>query len=414
MLPTSSTENSALSSVFKVYNEVWLPASQLIAEMVQTGVALDRRECLDQEALHGFQLDETEKALNDNWGERNWGSPVQVANLLYDEWHLEIPPVAGNLKARRATETGERPTSEAALVYLKLQNPDLREFFELLAERKKTKKLLEFFKLLPEYAFQGRIHCSYGIARTGRWLAKLPNLQQLPPACRGVIIEESPYLLLVFDEKALEWRLLGHRLVTSIGDDQILREIQSGTDPHQATAASLGIPRADGKVFNYAVLYGKGDRGKAIQLGISLEESKELSKLYAEARPGIIEYQKLQVKQARRLGYITSLLGRRRRLNYTGHPRLDAGEDRKAKNVMQLDAADVLAIAMGAIYRESPGGFQALLNVHDELVFRAETTEHTTWIRERLTTTVENRLQLRVPLEVTFGVGNNWKTAGGK
>jgi DNA polymerase-1 len=196
----------------------------------------------------------------------------------------------------------------------------------------------------------------------------------------------------------------------------------SSGDVHKRTAALVfGVPienvtsemRAAAKTVNFATIYGQGPFALSRQLGISTQEAKSFIEQYFVAFSGVRDYLDAQVTKAKEKGYVETISGRRRYIPEIQSPNFNIRSfgERAAQNApVQGSAADIIKIAMINIHnalKESKSRARMLLQVHDELVFeipREEIDETRTMILELMRTAV----QLRVPLEVASGVGENW------
>ena len=206
----------------------------------------------------------------------------------------------------------------------------------------------------------------------------------------------------------------------------MLEAFRLGQDIHQATAAKVyntpleevtSDQRRNAKTVNFSIVYGAGARNVALQLGISNKEAKELIDNYFKTYSGLQDYMKTVVAEARENGYVTTLVGRRRRLRDINSQSavVRAGAERTAVNSpVQGSAADLIKIAMIDIYKIlKDKGFRSkmILQVHDELVFDVHKDELAE-LREIVSNCMRNALpNLEVPLEVGIGEGKNWLDA---
>jgi DNA polymerase-1 len=179
--------------------------------------------------------------------------------------------------------------------------------------------------------------------------------------------------------------------------------------------------RRKAKMTNYAIAYGVSGFGLAKQLGTgSPGEAQEIINKYFEALPGVKKYIDETLEEARRVGYVQTLLGRRRPLPEIHSPRAQerAAAERTAINhPIQGTAADIMKFAMLAVFAEMQKQklkSRMLLQVHDELVFEVAPGEAGVLapiVCDLMTTVPQRELQLDVPLEVDVSVGENWNDA---
>ncbi|MEG0184992.1 MAG: DNA polymerase, partial [Stenotrophomonas sp.] len=138
--------------------------------------------------------------------------------------------------------------------------------------------------------------------------------------------------------------------------------------------------------------------------------------LYFSRYPGVRDFMERMRQQARDQGYVETLEGRRLYLNdiHARNQGLRAGAERAAINApMQGTAADIIKRAMVKVDGWLQGqGDQArmIMQVHDELVFETE-SEFLDTLRLKVVELMSSSAQLRVPLVVDAGVGDNWDEA---
>jgi DNA polymerase-1 len=277
----------------------------------------------------------------------------------------------------------------------------------------------------------GRIHTSFNqtVAATGRLSSSDPNLQNIPirtPMGREIrkgFIPDPGYVLLAVDYSQIELRILAH----FSGDEPLVRAFREGIDVHRQTAAVVfDIPieqvsaeqRAQAKTINFATLYGQGPFALAQQLGISRDEAKAFIAAYFERFKGVRGYLDKMVATAHEKGYVETLLGRRRFI-----PELQSRNwnikqfgERVAQNTpIQGTAADLIKKAMIDVDRAleaSDWGARLLLTVHDELLFEVP-EDRVDDVRPAVVELMQDAMKLEVPIDVDWGVGNNWYGAKG-
>lgn len=440
------------------YQDVWRPSELVIADMERVGITLDPAVCVEQYAVTSQQAADLAQALNEEAGrEINWGSPKQVSEFLYDERAIPLPPVAGTSRAVQIRDKEKRPTSEAALEYIRDHHPEHRQLMLDLLAWKGLRKLASFWDTLPDHvASDGRIHPQLGPnTETGRLSCRNPNLQQQPPETRRAFVAKPGHVLIALDFEGLEWRILAHVLAYKYGDTSLVDEIKAGIDPHSATAVAMGLcpgpvsevkgkhpdARSNAKILNYSINYGKTAAGLGVQIrdefgeGIGAKAGQALLDGFYEARPGIARFHQDIVRYAEAKGGVRSLLGRFRpitepfRVETKWGVREGPGA-RQAKNVIQNCATDVVTLARLLVntnpelkgtgwYNERLAQLscELLLEVHDELVFEvpeANAVASRQIAAEVMSTCMENVREFLCPLGVSGGIGLDWGTAGGK
>jgi DNA polymerase-1 len=271
----------------------------------------------------------------------------------------------------------------------------------------------------------GRVHTSFNQAgaATGRLSSSNPNLQNIPMRTpqgrqiRRAFVAPPGRVLVGADYSQIELRVMAHLS----GDPNLIEAFRSGEDVHASTAQRLfgtaGPPppelRARAKVVNFGIMYGMGARSLSQQMGISLSEAQEFIGHYFRVYARVREFLDGTVEEARRRGYVQTLLGRRRYL-----PQLESlrgGErafaERAAINTpIQGSAADLVKLAMLRVHRalkRTRRSARLLLQVHDELLLEAP-VEESDAVSETVRTEMETCFPLRVPLTVSVGRGATW------
>jgi DNA polymerase-1 len=275
----------------------------------------------------------------------------------------------------------------------------------------------------------GRVHTSYhqAVAATGRLSSSDPNLQNIPirsedgRRIRRAFLPAPGYRMLAADYSQIELRIMAHLS----GDPGLLGAFEAGLDIHRATAGEVfGLApeevdpdqRRSAKAINFGLIYGMSAFGLARQLGIERGAAQEYVDLYFLRYPGVKAFMDRIREQARAQGYVETLFGRRLYLPEirASNPQRRSAAERTAINApMQGSAADIIKRAMIAvdawIESERPP-VRMIMQVHDELVFEvAEDALDTA--RAQICRSMEAAAELRVPLLVDAGVGDNWEEA---
>jgi DNA polymerase I-like protein with 3'-5' exonuclease and polymerase domains len=229
---------------------------------------------------------------------------------------------------------------------------------------------------------KGRVHCDFvqNGAETGRFSSKNPNLQNVPnastdngKAIRNLFVAPPGYKLVVADYAQVEPRILS----AFSKDKTMLKAFNNNEDIYMAVANKMGVNRAAGKQLVLAISYGVGPDKIARNIGCKVSEARELIDNFAKEFPSIPNYKAKVLMVAKKHGYVTTVTGRRRYINYlTSYDReLKGGAERQAFNtVIQGTAADIMKIAMVRAHKLIPKEARLTLTVHDELV--TMTPEH--------------------------------------
>ncbi|MDT5149850.1 MAG: polymerase [Mycobacterium sp.] len=397
-----------------------LPVQRVLAQLEATGIAVDL-DLLGQLQSQFADLirDAAEAAYGVIGKQINLGSPKQLQVVLFDE--LGMP------KTKR-TKTGY--TTDADALQGLFDKTGHHFLQHLLAHRDATRLKVTVDGLLNSTAADGRIHTTFNqtIAATGRLSSTEPNLQNIPIRTEagrqirdGFVVGDGHAELMTADYSQIEMRIMAHLSK----DDGLIEAFNTGEDLHSFVASrAFGVPidevtaelRRRVKAMSYGLAYGLSAYGLAAQLKISTEEAKVQMDAYFSRFGGVRDYLQSVVEQARKDGYTSTVLGRRRYL-----PELDSSNrnvreaaERAALNApIQGSAADIIKVAMintdNAI-RDAGLKSRMLLQVHDELLFEVADGE-----RETLDELVRDRMggayPLDVPLEVSVGYGRSWDAA---
>lgn len=404
--------------VDRLYREVELPLAEVLARMERVGVAIDTA------ALHalGTALRDRLQALTAEiyrlaGTEFNIGSPKQLAFVLFEK--LQLPRI-------KRTKTGFSTDAEV----LEQLAPHNEVVAKIIEHRELTKLLNTYVEVLPGMVNPrtGRLHPTFNQtgAATGRVVTTDPNLQNIPirgetgqEIRRAIVAGRPGTVLLSADYEQIELRVLAH--ITQ--DPGLLEAFQRGEDVHTATAARVfgvgpeavtPLMRRQAKMFNYGIAYGMSDYGLARRLGCSREEARAFMEAYFARFPRVAEYMRETVARARRDGYVTTLLQRRRYVpDILSRNRVvrEAAERVAINAPIQGSAADIIKIAMIRIFREvmpqSPG-LEMILQIHDELLFELPAPQVRA-VAPRVRQVMEQAYVLAAPLTVRVGVGPNWQ-----
>ncbi|ORV18366.1 DNA polymerase I [Mycobacterium celatum] len=400
--------------------EMELPVQGVLAGMEAAGIAVDLDRLTELQSQFGDQIRDAAEAAYAVIGKQiNLGSPKQLQVVLFDE--LEMP------KTKR-TKTGYTTDADALQsLFDKTGHPFLQH---LLTHRDVTRLKVTVDGLLNAVAADGRIHTTFNqtIAATGRLSSTEPNLQNIPirteagREIRDAFVVGAGYgELMTADYSQIEMRIMAHLSQ----DSGLIEAFRTGEDLHSFVASrAFGVPieevtgelRRRVKAMSYGLAYGLSAYGLSQQLKISTEEAKEQMDAYFARFGGVRDYLHAVVEQARKDGYTSTVLGRRRYL-----PELDSSNrqvreaaERAALNApIQGSAADIIKVAMIEVDKALKAArlkSRMLLQVHDELLFEVAEGE-----RDQLEALVRDKMcgayPLDVPLEVSLGYGRTWDAA---
>ena len=416
------TPKLAEAGLESVLHDLESPLVPVLAGMERAGMAID----LEGLARYSVELGEDSARLEAEVRELagvdfNLGSPKQLGEVLFDR--LKLDPKA------KKTKTGQYATGEEVLENFRSAHPIVDK---LLEWRQVGKLKSTYVDALPELVNPrtGRIHTTFNqaVAATGRLSSTNPNLQNIPirtergQRVRDLFVAGGPdRVLLSADYSQIELRVIA----SMSGDQGMIDAFVSGEDIHAATASKVfGVPlaevsreqRSQAKTVNFGIIYGVSAFGLSQQSTLSRSEAKEVIEQYFATYPGIKKYIDDQVAAARANGYVETLLGRRRYLRDidSRNQAVRGHSERNAINApIQGTAADIVKLAMIRIHdRLQREGLKSpmILQVHDELVFDAYSTEVES-LRELVKFEMEAAFTLSVPLVAETGVGRTWLKA---
>ncbi|MBP6798087.1 MAG: DNA polymerase I [Luteimonas sp.] len=411
---------AAVPSLESVYRDIEMPLVPVLERIEANGVRIDADELRRQTAdLSRRMLAAQQKATELAGRTFNLDSPKQLQALLFDE--LKLPAV---LK----TPTGQPSTNEEALEAI----ADQHELPRVILDYRGLAKLRSTYtEKLPEMIDPdtGRVHTSYhqAGAATGRLASSDPNLQNIPVRTedgrriRKAFVAPQGRKLVACDYSQIELRIMAH-----LSEDAgLLGAFAAGADIHRATAAEVFARKLDevtpnerraAKAINFGLMYGMSAFGLARNLGIGRGEAQDYIATYFSRYPGVRDFMERTRQEARDRGYVETVFGRRLYLEYIhkGNQAQRAGAERAAINApMQGTAADIIKRAMIDIDRWLAGHADRalmILQVHDELVFEADAGFVGTLLAE-VPARMSSAAELRVPLVVDSGVGDNWDEA---
>ncbi len=402
----------------RLFREIELPLIPVLARMEAAGIAVDLEALAALDREFGTEITRLKEGIYGAVGPQfTIGCPKQLGGILFEE--LQLP------KSRR-TKTGYS-TDATELEKLVGVHPVIQP---ILDWRIYTKLRSTYVEALPTLiADDGRLHTTFhqAVASTGRLSSSDPNLQNIPirtslgRRIRRAFVAGSPETVLVAaDYSQIELRIIAH----VSGDEHLKEAFAKQADIHRETAARVlhkppeeisADERSMAKMVNFGLAYGMSDFGLSTRAGISRQEAQDFINSYFAAYSGI-SYYMLHIKEtARRQGYVTTLLGRKRSIPelHAANPSLRGAGERMAINMpIQGTAADIQKIAMIRVAeRLSSDGFRAqlLLSVHDELLLEVPRDEVDRLI-PILRETMEGALPLDVSLTVDVKVGTDWES----
>jgi DNA polymerase-1 len=410
----------ASTGLLYVYQQIEMPAMRVLGIMERNGIRIDSALLAKQGQQVGKRLLELEGEIHKLAGQPfNIQSPKQIAEILFGQ--LELPVI-------KKTPSGAPSTDEEVLQKLAEDYPLPAR---ILDYRSLAKLMSTYIEKLPRMADPktGRVHTNFSQATavTGRLASSDPNLQNIPVRTeegrriREAFIPADGCKLLSADYSQIELRIMAH----IAEDENLLEAFNTGKDVHQATAAEIfGVPLDDvsseqrryAKVINFGLIYGMSAFGLAGNLGIERSAAQNYIAKYFDRYPGVAQYMERTRVEARENGYVETVFGRRLwlpEIKGSNGPRRQGAERAAINAPMQGTAADLIKLAMIAVenwLEKEQLKTRMLLQVHDELVFDVPLDE-IDLLKEKLPGLMCTVADLKVPLLVSIGIGDNWEEA---
>ncbi len=400
-----------------LFYEVEMPLAGVLAEMEGDGIAIDGPYLRDMQVELAAQLAALEAEVSELAGQQfNLNAPQQLAKLLFEDLRLPVG---------KRTKTGYSTDAET-LEALRDKHP----MVPLILEHRQLSKLKStYVDALPALvdAVTGRVHTSFGQASTatGRLSSSNPNLMNIPVRTdlgqrirRAFRAARDGHVLFAADYSQVELRIAAHLSE----DPQMLAAFAAGHDIHAATAARVfkvpleevdATQRRLAKVANFGSLYGQGEYGLSMQMGIPGDEAREFLREYWATYERLKDWLDGVRVEAREAGVVVSATGRRRAIPDLRSPnyQLRMAAERMAINFpIQSLAADIIKIAMVRLSREMGAaglGGRMLLQVHDELVFEVPEAEAGAFA-EMVPRVMTGAYELATGLAVESKQGPNW------
>jgi DNA polymerase-1 len=401
-----------------LYETIERPLIPVLVDVERAGVRIDGDALAAQGRHIEQELASRQSRIFELAGEEfNINSPKQLSAVLFER--LKLPTLQRGGKTSTAVDILEELAQTYELPRLIL---DWRGWMKLKGT---------YIDALPQLVNPdtGRVHTCFNqaVAATGRLSSSDPNLQNIPirtelgREIRRAFIAEPGHVLISADYSQIEFRVLAH-----LAEEPVLIEaFHSGVDFHEQTGTKLfggsgggrdpHALRALAKMVNYAVLYGKTPFTLAKDINVTPEAAAEFINAYFAGFPRVRAFLDRTLEEARQTGVVKTLFGRRRlvpELNSRDFQRRAAAEREATNMPIQGTAADIMKRAMIAVHAALVKRHDArmILTVHDELLFEVRKNavdEVAAIVREQM----QGAAELRVPLTVDVGIGDNWKDA---
>jgi DNA polymerase-1 len=408
--------------LFDLFYKMEMPLVEVLKDMEQEGIAIDVKALEDYSKDLEKTLIDLEKDIKEKAGmDFNIDSPKQLGDILFEVLKISS-------KAKK-TKTGQYATSEDILQKHEHDHP----IIPLILEYRQLRKLKStYVDTLPNMCDKtdGRIHTNFmqTVTATGRLSSNNPNLQNIPiksekgrEVRKAFVSRSDEYKLMAVDYSQIELRIIA----ALSGDKNMIKAFREGYDIHSATAAKVFNTTIDqvtreqrgaAKAVNFGIIYGQSAFGLSQNLNISRTEAKSIIDSYFEQYPTIKSYMDKTIGQAREMGYVETIMKRRRYLPdiNSANAVVRGYAERNAINApIQGSAADIIKMAMVAVHKsmaKEKVKSKMILQVHDELVFDVHVSEEML-MQVLVKEAMENAVQLAVPMEVELKLANNWLEA---
>ncbi len=402
--------------LWRLFTEVEMPLVPVLVDMERNGVALDIGLLHEMSLELNMKMLELEAEIYNSVGHKfNINSHQQLGRILFEELRLPRP---------RKTKSGY--STEASVIEgLRGAHP----IIELVLDYRQLSKLKSTYVdalLSLINPNTGRVHTSFNQTgtTTGRLSSTEPNLQNIPVRgelgrkIRQAIVAPRGSYLLSGDYSQIDLRALAHLSQ----DPELIAAFARDEDIHAITASTVfGVEKAEvtsemrrvAKTVNFGVIYGMSDYGLEQATELSREEAAQFIALYFERYPKVKEYIEATKEQARKLGYVQTVMGRRRFIPEINSPNWQVRQaaERMAINApVQGTSADIIKVAMINMHREMKNRnleSKMLLQIHDELLFEVP-QEELEEMRSLVTEIMPQAMKLCVPLKIDIKLGRNW------
>jgi DNA polymerase-1 len=402
--------------LWQLFDAVEMPLVPVLVDMERNGVVVDSRLLREMSFELNKKMLELEAQIYNSVGHKfNINSHQQLGMILFEE-----------LKLPRSRKTKSGYSTEASVI------EGLRgshHIIELVLDYRQLSKLKStYVDALPALINPGtgRVHTSFNqtATTTGRLSSTEPNLQNIPirgelgGKIRQAIIAPQGSYLLSGDYSQIDLRALAHLSQ----DPELIAAFARDEDIHAITASRIyGVGKAEvtsemrrvAKTVNFGVIYGMSDYGLEQATELSREEAAQFIALYFERYTRVKEYIEATKEQARKMGYVQTLMGRRRFIPEINSPNwlVRQAAERMAINApVQGTSADIIKVAMINMHRETKNRnlkSKMLLQIHDELLFEVP-QEEIGEMKSLVARIMPEAMKLCVPLKVDIKIGKNW------
>ena len=403
------------NNLYSLYENVEKPLVKILADMEKTGVKVDKNKILELNEEYSKLAGEYEQRVYELAGEVfNLNSPKQLGVILFDKMKLRVV---------KKTKTGY--STDVEVLEKLSEDYEIAEY--ILKYRSLNKLISTYLVGILDYIMEDdRVRTSYKqmITATGRLSSVDPNLQNIPVRTqegkniRKVFVADKNKVFIDADYSQIELRVLAHLSKDLVMIDSFKNDL----DIHYKTASEVfGVPikevtdnqRRSAKAVNFGIVYGISDYGLSKDLNITRNEARQYIDGYLNTYPNIKNYMEEIVKIAKKDGYVTTILGRKRyipEINSKNFNIRSFGERIALNTPIQGSAADIIKLAMIKVYerlKEEKVNAKLILQIHDELIIECDEKEKDI-VKNILKESMENVYKLDLPLKVDVCEGRNW------
>lgn len=406
-------------SLVKLYKEIEIPLIETLANMESNGMYVNIEKLKQFGEYLDIRISEITRIIYNLAGEDfNINSTSQLGCILFEK--LGLP----HYKKTKNSYSTDKEVLEDLI--------DKHEIISYILEYRSLTKLKSTYVdgLLNVIGADGRIHTTFmqAVTATGRLSSVDPNLQNIPVRTElgsrireCFTVQSDKNVIIDADYNQIELRILAHMS----NDENMIAGFNSGKDIHTITAAQvfnlkLGEVTKDmrgkAKAVNFGIVYGISDYGLAKNIGVKREDAKKYISSYLNHYIGVDKYMKSLIESATETGYVTSMYGRRRKVDELKSANYNTRMfgQRVAMNMpIQGTAADIIKVAMNKLYykiKESGLNAKLIMQVHDELIVEAPKEEREEVINI-MKDAMENVIDLKVKLTVEIDTGESWMDA---
>ncbi|WP_267518165.1 DNA polymerase I [Borreliella afzelii] len=399
----------------KLMHEVEMPFNNVIIEMEENGIYLDREYLKEYGKELGQELELIENEIIKSIGINfNLNSPKQMHEILFEKLNLKLPEK------------------------MKKDSTDIKVLESLIGQHESIENIIkhrQIAKLKSTYTDNlielinhktNRLHTSFIQTKTatGRITSINPNLQNIPikdekgRKIRKAFKPENGNIFISADYSQIELAILAHLSQ----DEALIKAFENNKDIHTETASKLfkieekeitSDLRRIAKSINFGIIYRMSDFRLAKELGITKEEAKGFINSYFDSYPKIKEFITNQINFVRNTGYSETILKRRRyikEINSNNYLERSAAERIAINSIIQGSAADIMKIAMVRVFNEFKSKkmeSKILLQVHDEMLIESPIKEKNE-VEKILKIMMETAYTLNLPLRANIETGKSW------